>query len=152
MQRLVILEENQNYLILGPRQAGKSTLIKAMLKPQDLYINLLPHAEFAKYNKEPGRFHAEVLQHQKTFPHFTCYVDEIQKIPTLLNDVHDLIESTKINFVLTGSSARKLRAKGTNLLAGRAFFQMLYPCVYSEIAEKFNLKQFIWIDGYGHLG
>ncbi|MES2614359.1 MAG: AAA family ATPase [Bdellovibrionota bacterium] len=63
MQRIVILEENQNYIILGPRQAGKSTLIKAKIRPKDLYINLLPNAEFSKYSKEPSRFHAEILQH-----------------------------------------------------------------------------------------
>lgn len=140
MQRLVILEENQNYIILGPRQAGKSTLIKSRMRPEDLYINLLPSAEFIKYSKDPGRFHAEITQHHKTHKKFTCYVDEIQKIPELLNDVHDLIESTNINFILTGSSVRKLHAKGTNLLAGRAFLQKLHPCVYSEIGEIFNLE------------
>ena len=141
MERTIIIDKNKNILLFGSRQTGKSTLVRTFLKPNDLYINLLPQFEFLKYSKDPARFHSEVLSHYKKHGKFLCIVDEIQKIPELLNDVHDLIESTKVVFFLTGSSARRLRQRGTNLLAGRALSKHLYPFTYTEIGEHFSLEK-----------
>ncbi len=141
MKRLVKIEKNKSILLLGPRQTGKSTLIKELLGSNDIYINLLLTGEFNKYNKEKGRFHSEILFHFKQKGPSLCIVDEIQKIPELLDDIHDLIENTGMVFILTGSSARKLRSKGVNLLAGRALPRSLYPCVYSEIGDIFLLEK-----------
>lgn len=141
LKRIVFIEKNKSYLLLGSRQTGKSTLARALLEEKDLYINLLPQAEFLKYTKDPGRFHAEVSAHYRSQGEFLCIVDEVQKIPELLNDVHDLIETTKIKFLLTGSSARSLRHKGVNLLAGRVIAKYLFPFVYTEIGKIFSLEK-----------
>lgn len=140
LKRAIILEKNKNYLLLGPRQTGKSTLVKRLLGPQDLYINLLLQAEYVKYSKDPGRLHAEIMQHAKQGPSL-CVIDEIQRLPHLLNDVHDLIESTHMSFILTGSSARKLRQEGVNLLAGRALHRSFFPLTRQEIGEDFDLEK-----------
>jgi predicted AAA+ superfamily ATPase len=68
------------------------------------------------------------------------FIDEIQRVPELLNEVHYLIEKTGCQFLLTGSSARKLRRGGINLLAGRAFTRYLFPLVYQEIPHDFTLE------------
>lgn len=139
--RFLKLEKNKSYLILGPRQTGKSTLLKAFLGESDLYVNLLLQSEYLKYLKNPERFRQELLSHFKKKGKSICAVDEIQRIPGLLNDIHDLIENTEMNFVLTGSSARNLRAKGVNLLAGRALSRSFFPLVYLELGELFDLER-----------
>lgn len=141
MQRIVTLDRKKSFFLFGSRQTGKSTLVKSLLEQNDLYINLLPYAEFLKYNKDPSLFHSEVLFHFKKHGGFLCIVDEVQKLPELLNDVHDLIESTEVKFILTGSSARSLRNKGINLLAGRAISKFLYPFIYKEIAYGFSIER-----------
>ncbi len=115
MHRIVTLYSKKSFFLFGSRQAVKSTLEKSLLKQNDLYINLLPYAEFLKYNKDSSLFRSEILFHFKKHGGFLCIVNEVQKLPELINDVHDLIESTKVKFILTGSSARSLRNKGINL-------------------------------------
>ncbi len=137
--RHLLLEKTKSYLILGPRQCGKSTMMRDLLTAEDLYINLLPQAEYLKYSKDPARFHQELRAHAKSGKSL-CVIDEIQRIPDLLNDVHDLIESTSMSFIMTGSSARKLREKGVNLLAGRALSRSIYPLTYSELKGVFDLE------------
>ncbi len=127
--------------VFGPRQTGKSTLLKSWLKGHDLYINLLPQREFLQFSTVPGRFRNEVLHHLQKHPQSVIGVDEIQRIPDLLNEIHDLIETHKARFILTGSSARKLKRDGANLLAGRAKSGTLYPLTIEELSEHFDLER-----------
>ncbi len=101
-------------------------------------MDLLNIDQEEKYNVTPESLKQEVL----ALPREVRYVviDEIQKIPKLLNIIHSLIESTDKRFILTGSSARKLKYGGANLLAGRAFVYNLYPFTFLEIGKKFDLQ------------
>lgn len=140
-KRLIFPSKSKSFFLFGPRQTGKSTFVKALLGPKDLYIDLLPQRSFLNYVKNPGRLREEIRAHLETNKKFICVIDEIQKIPILLDEVHELIESTDIQFILTGSSARKLRRGGANLLAGRAYTYHLFPLTFKEIGKKFNLEK-----------
>ncbi len=140
-QRLIIPTKKKSYFLFGPRQTGKSTLVKSLLKKDDFYIDLLPHKNFIAYAKDPSRFREEILLHLKKYPKAIFVIDEIQKVPSLLDEVHELIESKKARFILTGSSARKLKRSGANLLAGRAYTYQLYPLTFQELGEDFNLDR-----------
>jgi predicted AAA+ superfamily ATPase len=109
--------------------------------PGDQYVNLLLERTHYEYLRNPGLFRSEVLAHQERHPRALCVVDEVQRIPELLNEVHDLIESRGIRFVLTGSSARKLRRGAANLLAGRARAHHLFPLLASELGRDFDLER-----------
>jgi uncharacterized protein len=133
--------KTKSFFLFGPRQTGKSTLVKSLLTPGDLYIDLLPQRAFLNYAKTPGRVREEIVAHLETHEDPLCVIDEIQKIPSLLDEVHELIESRGIRFILTGSSARKLRRGGANLLAGRAYTYRLFPLTFSEIGPSFDLNR-----------
>lgn len=137
------LLKSQSYLILGPRGTGKSTYLKDQY-PEALYIDFLKAETFTALIANPSRLEDMIPSSFKNF----VIIDEIQKIPELLNEVHRLIENKKLKFILTGSSARQLRKKGTNLLAGRARTYHFYPLIYSELGQDFNLEKSI---RYGHL-
>ncbi len=94
-----------------------------------------------QYSKNPGQIREEILAHHKRCKNFKCAIDEIQKIPALLDEVHELIESLGIQFILTGSSSRKLRRGGSNLLAGRAYTYHLFPLTWSELGDVFDLNR-----------
>ena len=104
----------------GPRQTGKSTLLKTLF-PQAPYYDLLLSREFERLNKNPSTFHDEVMalakRGSKSSP---IIIDEVQKIPALLDEVQWLIVNQHRQFILSGSSARKLKRGGANLLGGRA--------------------------------
>ncbi len=127
------LLKNKSYFLFGPRQTGKSFLIRHSLQDSRIY-NLLDHATFINLTQNPGRLAQELKPADKI-----VVIDEIQRIPELLNQVHLLIEEKQIRFLLTGSSARKLRQGGVNLLGGRARTQHLHPLSFVELKEKFNL-------------
>jgi uncharacterized protein len=131
--------KTKSYFLFGPRQTGKSTFVKSLLGPKDIYIDLLPQRNFLNYAKNPGRIREEILAHLKTYEDPLVVIDEIQKIPALLDEVHELIESRNIKFILTGSSARKLRRGGANLLAGRAYTYHLFPLTFTETGAEFDL-------------
>ncbi len=141
LHRSISSRNNKSFFLFGPRQVGKTTLIKSWMSPADLYINLLPQRAFLDYANEPGRFRDEVLSHCRRHRGGRVFVDEVQKLPALLDEVHDLIESQRIRFVLTGSSARKLRRGASNLLAGRAYTEKLYPLTFLELGLQFNLER-----------
>ena len=103
IKRAIQPSPSKSYFLFGPRQAGKSTFVKTFLTPRDLYIDLLPQRNFLNYAKNPGRLREEILAHLKQYAAPLCIIDEIQKIPGLLDEVHELIESSGIRFVLTGS-------------------------------------------------
>ncbi len=120
----------------GPRQTGKSTLLKALF-PQSKRYDLLLSSMYAKLVRNPGLIREECRAEgldgdSQTSP---IIIDEIQKIPPLLDEVHWLIENWGLRFVLCGSSARKLKRGKSNLLGGRAVRYELHPLVYPEIGD-----------------
>lgn len=127
--------ERKSLFLLGPRQTGKSTYLKAEF-PGALYINLLRSSEFQIYSREPNRLHEVVRYHREVSSIPIVIIDEVQKLPGLLDEVHDLIETDKsLRFILTGSSARKLKKGGVNLLGGRAARFHFYPICFPELGE-----------------
>jgi uncharacterized protein len=139
--RFIKLPKNHSFFLFGPRQTGKSTLLKKHFdQDNSLYIDLLDANEYYKYSTDPGALRREVLALKKSITH--VIIDEIQRVPELLNSVHLLIEENKKRFfVLTGSSARKLKRGQANLLGGRAWNMALYPLLHSELGEEFDLDR-----------
>ena len=130
-------EPSQSYFLLGPRGTGKSTLMKARY-PDALWVDLLRPEIFRRYLARPEHLYELV----KGNPEQTVVViDEVQKAPSLLSVVHSIIEDHKgIKFILTGSSARKLKRVSANLLGGRALKRVLHPFMASELGTKFSLQ------------
>ncbi len=131
----------KSILLLGARSTGKSFYIRNQLS-NIYYINLLKSSDFLLLSANPDELENIVKFHSDKI----IVIDEIQKLPELLNEVHRLIEEQSIRFLLTGSSARKLRAQGVNLLAGRVWPARMYPLNIFEIKEKekeFNLNKLI---------
>lgn len=111
------------------------------LLPRDAWtVDLLQHDTFLRYSKEPALFRLEA-ERRLAAGAGTIFVDEIQKIPALLDEVHGLIERHRTRFLLTGSSARRLRRRGANLLAGRAAVRRLHPLTLQEQGERFDLAR-----------
>ena len=129
------LLEKRSHFLFGPRATGKSTLIRASLPEAKIY-DLLDADTYRRLLSEPK------LIEQETLPTQLVVIDEIQKLPLLLDEVHRLIERRRQTFLLTGSSARKLRHGGANLLAGRAFQAELFPLIHREI-PNFNLLGYL---------
>lgn len=124
-----------SFFLLGMRGVGKTTLIRQALKSAKV-INLLDESLYQLYLSNPGAF-AEDLSFVK--PAQWVVVDEVQRLPQLLNEVHRFIEEKKIKFALLGSSARKLRRAGVNLLGGRAVQKWMHPLLAEELGEDFSL-------------
>ncbi len=127
-------------LLFGPRGTGKTSKIReiALSHPESMQINLLESRTFRRLLTDPGLLNQEVTERlrQLTESDFLLVtIDEVQKIPELMDEVHNLIEAqpNRLQFMLTGSSARKLKAKGANLLAGRAMVRNLHPLSSAEI-------------------
>lgn len=115
-------------LLLGPRQTGKSTLLRSLF-PKSMFLDLLEPELFRDLNKSPSLLR-ELVGKETTSP---IIIDEIQKLPELLDVVQSLIEENKsTRFILTGSSARKLKVRGQNLLGGRAYPLSLHPITSRE--------------------
>lgn len=122
-------------LLLGPRGTGKTYWLRKIFADA-LYFDLLDDETYLIFSASPARLGDKI-------PTDYCgwiVIDEVQKVPRLLNEVHRLIESRQLRFLLTGSSARALRKKGVNLLAGRALTYHLYPLTAVELKEAFNLN------------
>lgn len=119
-------------------------MIREQLSQDVLIINLLRSDIFLRLNQEPSLL--EEMIDARRVPNMIVVIDEIQKIPILLNEVHRLIEEKKITFLLTGSSARKLRKSDVNLLAGRAWEAELFPLVMREIPD-FSLQRYLEVGG-----
>ena len=138
--RLLNLEEllrQKSHFLFGPRQTGKTFLARRMLKNARFY-DLLDSSTYLALSQNPGRIAEEVSSLDRI-----VVIDEIQRIPGLLNEVHRLIEERGIRFLLTGSSARKLRRGGINLLGGRARTRHLHPLTYRELKGGFDLNRVI---------
>lgn len=125
--------KQKSCFLFGPRQTGKSYLIQHTLQQFRVY-NLLDSEIYVTLSRSPKRLEQELRPKEKII-----IIDEIQKLPHLLDEIHLIIEKYKIHFLLTGSSARKLRHKGVNLLGGRARSKELHPFTFIELKQKFNL-------------
>lgn len=144
-----IVSSNDSVLLLGPRGVGKSWLISNYLDDREkklpnhsLRFNLLQSEVLRSLALDPALFRAQVIAATKNISQqLIVFVDEIQLLPGILNEVHLLIESLheKVRFILTGSSARKLKGKGVNLLAGRAPTLSLHPLTSKEVEIDLHL-------------
>jgi uncharacterized protein len=132
---LPALLARKSHFLFGPRQTGKTFLIRHTLPGARVY-DLLDSATFLALSHHPGRIAEETTERDHTI-----VIDEIQRLPHLLNEVHRLIESRGARFLLTGSSARKLRRGGVNLLGGRARTKRLHPLTSHELGARFNLQR-----------
>ena len=131
----LIRPPRQSFFLLGVRGVGKSTWARAQF-PDAPHIDLLDEARYQDYLVDPSLFAADL---QPAPPASWVVVDEIQRLPNLLNEVHRHIEERRLNFALLGSSARKLKAAGVNLLAGRALHKTMHPLTPAELGGDFDL-------------
>jgi predicted AAA+ superfamily ATPase len=145
ISRTINLPFKKNSVFLfGPRQVGKSTLVRHLLADEDHFeIDLLKSDVLLKYKANPSQLRVECEFWAGEKDKFYVFIDEIQKCPELLNEIHYLIEKfgRKILFILTGSSARKLKKASVNMLAGRAWQFHLFPFTFVELKERFNLEE-----------
>ena len=125
----------QSFFLFGPRGSGKTTWCRSQF-PEAVRIDLLDQARYHDYLARPGAFADEL---RALAPGSTVCVDEIQRVPELLNEVHRFLEERDLRFVLCGSSSRKLKQHGTNLLAGRALRREMHPFVPAELGRDFDL-------------
>jgi predicted AAA+ superfamily ATPase len=139
VERLPDLEawlSKKSHFLFGPRQTGKSTLVRHRL-PQAKVYDLLDGAVYLALSR-PGRLAEELSPKDRI-----VVVDEVQRLPGILNEVHRLIEERGVRFLLTGSSARRLRRGGVNLLGGRARTRHLHPLARRELGAAFDLNRAI---------
>jgi predicted AAA+ superfamily ATPase len=138
--RIIPLEpliKRKSLFLFGPRQTGKTFLLKKRF-PAARFYNLLLSDVFFRFSQRPHLLREELISpidHGQPI-----IIDEIQKLPVLLDEVHNLIEEKHLKFILTGSSARKIKRGGANLLAGRAATRHLFPLVSAEIPGYQLLK------------
>jgi predicted AAA+ superfamily ATPase len=132
---LAKLASRKSLFLFGPRQTGKTALVRHALPEARIY-DLLDADVFLTLSRRPAQLGEELGPSDRL-----VVLDEIQKLPILLDEVHRLIEQRRIRFVLTGSSARKLRRGGVNLLGGRAPSRTLHPFTYRELGSAFDLTR-----------
>jgi predicted AAA+ superfamily ATPase len=132
--RIQKIPNNKSFFLFGPRGTGKTTWLKAKF-PDALYLDLLKAEVYNDLLARPGLL-AELIPDPK--PDLVI-VDEVQRVPELLNEVHRLIEERRIVFALTGSSTRKLKRGDADMLAGRALTLYLYPLTVEELGSDFSL-------------
>jgi len=131
-------DTKQSFFLFGPRGTGKTMWLKQNIA-KAVFIDLLDPAVYRTYSARPERIR-EIAEAQK--PGATVVIDEIQKVPQLLDAVHMLIEEYKDHrFVLTGSSARKLKRSGVDLLAGRAVVKTMHPFMAAEMGKGFSMER-----------
>lgn len=144
-QRILKLNTSESFFLFGARGTGKSTWLEQTFDRNEcLWLDLLDPDIEDRYSRTPKALENEIklLIEQDQRPSWVI-IDEIQKVPRLLDSVHRLIEKKKIRFVLTGSSARKLKRGHANLLGGRAALFALYPLTQKEIGKTFELDQIL---------
>ena len=133
--RIIKPPKDKSFFLFGPRGTGKTTWVKATF-PQAIFIDLLESEVYNDLLANPQRLEKFIPQNFKNW----IVIDEVQRIPELLNEIHRLIEKNHYRFVLTGSSARKLRTKGVNLLGGRALIYPFHQLTAHELGKDFDLK------------
>jgi predicted AAA+ superfamily ATPase len=132
------LPSNRSAFLWGPRKTGKTTLLRQQFS-NAFFLDLLDYDQFLSLSQKPTQLR-QILAAQ---PSRTVVIDEIQKIPLLMDEIHWLIENKGYQFILSGSSARKFRRRNVNLLGGRAWRYELYPLVTDEL-ENFDLLKALW--------
>lgn len=137
------LLQKKSFFLFGPRATGKSFLIRYQFPNTTPIINLLRSDTYLHLSANPYELEAVITSYSDKS---LIVIDEVQRVPLLLNEVHRLIEEKQMRFLLTGSSARTLRQKHVNLLAGRAWQAELFPLTSSEIPE-FNLERYLLYGG-----
>jgi len=133
------LPARQSAFLWGPRKTGKTTLLRQLF-PQSIFIDFLKTDTFLEYTKSPFLLRERLLTRKHNTGQSTVIIDEVQKVPQILDEVHWLIENSEFHFILCGSSARKLKRGQANLLGGRAWRFELFPLVSTEV-ENINLLQ-----------
>ena len=134
--RLLEPPARQSFFLFGPRGVGKTAWVKARF-PDAPFFDLLDAETYTRLLASPARLGDRVPMNYKGW----VVIDEIQRLPDLLNEVHRLIESRGLRFVMTGSSARTLRRQGVNLLAGRALTRFMHPLTAAELGRDFDLTR-----------
>lgn len=136
--RCLNISKKRSFFLFGARATGKTTLLENLFTPEESFtVDLLEPRLFEKLQSYPEQLQpliSKAISEKKVI-----IIDEVQKVPSLLNVVHKLIQKEKAIFALTGSSARKLRRGSANMLAGRASIYKLFPLLYTEIGDKFSL-------------
>jgi predicted AAA+ superfamily ATPase len=135
MLKRILKAPAQSFFLLGPRGTGKSTWLQAIF-PDAHVVDLLSETTYQDLLANPGLF---AHQLRAVSPGKWVVIDEVQRLPALLNEVHRFIEKKQLHFVLCGSSARKLKRAGVNLLAGRALNRSMHPFVPEEIGKQFSV-------------
>lgn len=125
-----------SFFLFGVRGVGKTTWVRSAF-PEAHVIDLLDEDLYHSLLSDPAAFAAELAAIPSTV---SVVVDEVQRIPSLLNEIHRAIERDRRRFILLGSSARRLKTAGTNLLAGRATLKTLFPLVPAELSGDFDLE------------
>ena len=133
----ISLPERQSAFLWGPRKTGKSTFLKAEF-PNSLVYDFLQTDLFLEFSKQPSLLRERLLAKSESVLDHPVILDEVQKVPQVLDEVHWLIENKGVRFVLCGSSARKLKRGKANLLGGRAWRYEMFPLVSTEL-EDLNL-------------
>lgn len=133
----VLVKPLKSFFLLGPRVTGKSTWLRTIL-PSAYEINLLKSSQYLPLSQNPSLLHKWI---EELKPNSWVIIDEIQKIPSLLDEVHAAYEDKKLHFALSGSSARKLKRAGANLLAGRALHKKMFPLVKKEYQNALTLNE-----------
>ena len=144
IRRLLSLDsilKTRSVFLLGPRQTGKSSYLKNQLtEPADFVFNLLDQKIFFELSQNLTLMRERILETKKK--NVLVVIDEVQRLPEILNEVHLLIEDFGVRFILTGSSARKLKRQGVNLLGGRGRDRIFHPFVYLEVKDHgFDLEK-----------
>jgi predicted AAA+ superfamily ATPase len=140
--QLTPLLEMKSFFLFGPRATGKTTLIRQQLENIATIIDLLDSRHFLRLSAAPYELESLIA----AAPADIIVIDEIQRIPELLNEIHRLIEAKNLTFLLTGSSTRKLRRGQANLLAGRVWEARMFPLIYRELPD-FNLNRYLQFGG-----
>ncbi|MBI2027201.1 MAG: ATP-binding protein [Deltaproteobacteria bacterium] len=144
-KRILSPMSTKSFFLFGARGTGKSTWLERQFEAKHpFFIDLLDPDQEDRYSRNPKALELDVLDKiKKNVPLDWVILDEVQKAPKLLDVVHRLIEKKKLKFVLTGSSARKLKRGHANLLGGRALVYSLFPLSYQELGGHFNLDFFL---------
>ena len=131
----------ESFFLWGPRQTGKTTLLRERYSGSR-WLDLLKSDEYVYYSTNPERLRQEI-EAEGPDPTNQIVIDEVQRVPELLNEVHWMIENHRLKFALCGSSARKVRSGGANLLGGRAFRYVLHGLTAGELGDDFDLGRLL---------
>lgn len=140
IQRLLELpnKKDETFFLWGPRQTGKSTLLKKMY-PDAFWVDLLKSEKYRRYTEHPEYLRQEVINTKVKF----VVIDEVQKVPSVLNEVHWLHENLNVQFALCGSSARKVKSGHANLLGGRGIRYEMFGFSARELGNKFDIVRML---------